>query len=383
MSSHTRRPRSGNIDMQKLKAAEEQRQQHSGDDLLEQEAQGLPSPATATTPVSPQRSPAALIIDSSGAGAGSSSGSRLGNTRSRTITEHAEQQQQNYHHRRVVSRSLPAAQQWRDAQHWECEKQQQPGRHADRRWDQQDTSADVVLRPRGSSSSSSGSSSSRGGGGGGGGGQAEAVKETVPSKRQRQLSWSTRHRESSSSGPIDIPPSPGQQQKPRKHASFGGGHHDDDDTCIFEGGGGGALAGVGKAATHAGAWYPCWPSTKPTDDDACGEGGVPPHILIWEESVLRRNSMQHEEERERRAVSALDGEGGGARGLLGSRRVSEGLTEDGSVDGHVPDEDGNTEEEQEGEDDDDDDDDDDAISLEHRRERRMSSEYVFEMDLDM
>ncbi|CAN0516348.1 unnamed protein product, partial [Ectocarpus sp. 8 AP-2014] len=130
----------------------------------------LPSPATATTPVSPRRSPAALIIDSSGAGAGSSSGSRLSITRSRTSTEPAEQQ--NYHHRRVVSRSLPAAQ-WRDAQqHWECEKQQ-PGRHADRRWDQQDT-ADVVHRTRGSSSGSSSSSSSRGGGGGGGGGQAQA-----------------------------------------------------------------------------------------------------------------------------------------------------------------------------------------------------------------
>ncbi|CAN0508686.1 unnamed protein product, partial [Ectocarpus sp. 12 AP-2014] len=158
MSSHTRRPRSGNIDVQKLKAAEEQRQQHFGDDL-EQEAQGLPSPpATATTPVSPRRSPAALVIDSSGAGSGSSSGGRLSITRSRTSTEPvaaAERQQQNRHHRgRVVSRSLPAAE-WRDAQqHWECE-QQQPGRHADRGWDQQDTSAAVVLRTRGSSSSGS------------------------------------------------------------------------------------------------------------------------------------------------------------------------------------------------------------------------------------
>lgn len=88
--------------------------------------------------------------------------------------------------------------------------------------------------------------------------------------------------------------------------------------------------------------------------------------------------MQHQEERQQQA--ALD-EQGGARGLLGSRRVSEGLTEDGSVDGQVPDDDGNTEEEEEDEGEDEDDDDD---SLEHhRRERRMSSEYVFEMDLDM
>ncbi|CAM9226873.1 unnamed protein product [Ectocarpus sp. 4 AP-2014] len=207
MSSHTRRPRSGNIDMQKLKAAEEQRQQHFGDDL-EQEAQGLPSPpATATTPVSPRRSPAALIIDSSGAGSGSSSGNWLSIIRSRTSTEPAaaaaERQQQNCHHRsRVVSRSLPAAE-WRDAQqYWECE-QQQLGRHADLGWDQQDTSAAIVLRTRGSSSSSSSSSSregagvkknilSGGGGGGGGGGANPSRLPGVFSKRAAsysKLAW--------------------------------------------------------------------------------------------------------------------------------------------------------------------------------------------------
>ncbi|CAM9971681.1 unnamed protein product [Ectocarpus sp. 13 AM-2016] len=183
MSSHTRRPRSGNIDLQKLKAAEEQRQQHFGDDL-EQEAKGLRSPpATATTPVSPRRSPAALVIDSSGAGSGSSRGGRLSITRSRTSTEPAaaaaaERQQQNHHHRgRVVSRSLPAAE-WRDAQqHRECE-QQQPGRHADPGWDQQDTSTAVVLSTRGSSSSGNSIGSSSSSRGGRGGGQAEA--RTLP-----------------------------------------------------------------------------------------------------------------------------------------------------------------------------------------------------------
>lgn len=180
---------------------------------------------------------------------------------------------------------------------------------------------------------------------------AAAAAPAAPSKRQRQMDWANTK---TSSGPIDIPPSPGDQQQHRGgqpstfHQDSLLGYH----ATVTTREEGASSGRGGRAATDAGAWYPCWPRTRP-DEDSSGDGGGPPaHILIWERSFMRSASLQQ------RALATEEPLEAG----LGSRRVSEGSAR-GEVQGQ--------EEEEEDEEDED---------ADGYPERRMSDQSMFEMD---